>query len=118
MTAEDLGADDAITELRALADTLLEKVEPWLRSGAAPTERPDGAGDCGWCPLCALAAALRGQRPELTRRLAEQGAGWLTAVRTLLEAHDSACAQPPHRDEPTPPPRIQRIPVRDSGSFR
>ncbi len=117
MTAGDVGADDAITELRALADVLLEKVEPWLRSGTAPTERADSAGDCGWCPLCALAAALRGQRPELTRRLAEQGAGWLTAVRALLEAHDSACAQPP-RDEQDPPPRIQRIPVRDSGSPR
>ncbi len=94
MTAGDVGADDAITELRALADVLLEKVEPWLRSGTAPTERADSAGDCGWCPLCALAA-----------------------VRAVLEAHDSACAQPP-RDEQDPPPRIQRIPVRDSGSPR
>lgn len=116
MTAADSAAEDAITELRALAETLLEKVEPWLRAEAAAT---DSAADCGWCPLCALAAALRGQRPELARRLAEQGTGWLSAVRTVLETHDASCGSPSaHHEEPAPPPRIQRISVRNSGPFR
>ncbi len=114
MIAEESAADAAITELRALADALLEKAEPWLRAEAASR----GAGDCGWCPLCALAAALRGQRPELTRRLAEQGAGWLSAVRALLEAHESPCS---HRsaapEDATPTPKIQRISVRSTQSW-
>ena len=116
MTAADPAAEDAITELRALAEALLEKVEPWLRAEAA---RTGDATDCGWCPLCALAAALRGQRPELTRRLAEQGTGWLSALRTLLETHDTSCApRSAHHDKPAPPPRIQRIAVRNHGPFR
>jgi len=115
MTADAAGAEDAVTELRALADALLEKVEPWLRSGAVPVD----AEGCGWCPLCALAAALRGQRPELTRRLAEQGAGWLSAARALLDAHDGACTpRAAAHEPPSPAPRIQRISVRNTPSSR
>lgn len=116
MTTADATAEDAITELRALAEALLERVEPWLRSEAG---RTDGAAECGWCPLCALVAALRGQRPELTRRVSEQGSEWLAAVRTLLKTHDAFCATRTASDEqPAPPPRLQRITVRNSGPFR
>jgi hypothetical protein len=121
MTAERAsGTDDtvpeALEELRALADALLDRVEPWLRAGAEPVEGPAGDASCGWCPLCALAATLRGERPELSRRLAEQGVGWLSAVRALLDAHDESCATtPPGPEEPVSASRVQRIPVRDSG---
>ncbi len=116
MTAEQRpSAEDTIAELRALADALLERVEPWLRVGAEPGSGA-APGGCGWCPLCALAAALRGERPELARRLAEQGAGWVILARTLLDTHDQTCTA--DKDEPVPSPVapvITRIPVRNNG---
>lgn len=77
---------DLAAELRALADVLIDRVDPWLASLAAPGEGPSS---CSWCPVCALVAALRGERPELTRRLAEQGGGLLNAVRLLVAEHGS-----------------------------
>ena len=77
-------------ETRQLAEQLLDHVEPWvqrLREG-----RPEDAADptpatCTWCPLCALAARLRGERPELAVRLAEHAAGLLAAAREALDQH-------------------------------
>lgn len=110
-------------ELRALADVLLDRLEPWLQTLAAPAEDDDGPGSapgavattCAWCPVCALVAAVRGERPELGRRLAEQGTGALAALRLLLDEHGAH----PHPSGPagtTPdapaPSRVQPITVR------
>lgn len=112
--------DEAIAELRALAEALLGRVDPWLRSGAEAAAEPSaGNPDCGWCPLCALAAVLRGQRPELARRLAEQGVGWVSAVRAVLAAHDQRCAADAAVPaEPAAPRRVQHITVRTGGAHR
>lgn len=93
---------DLAAELRALADVLIDRVDPWLASLAAPEE---GSSSCSWCPLCALVAALRGERPELTRRLAEQGSGLLNAVRLLVAEHGSPRHDHhPERPRPGQPP--------------
>lgn len=126
MTATD-GAPvgELAAELRALADVLLDRLEPWLQTLAAPAEDDAGPGSvpgavattCAWCPVCALVAAVRGERPELGRRLAEQGSGVLAALRLLLDEHGAH----PHPSDPpgttgTPdapaPPRVQPITVR------
>lgn len=85
---------DLAGELRALADVLIDRVDPWLAKLAAATEAGEVPSSCTWCPVCALVAALRGERPELTRRLAEQGSGLLNAVRLLVAEHGT----PPHAD--------------------
>lgn len=93
---------DLAAELRALADVLIERVDPWLANLAAPGE---AQGSCSWCPVCALVAALRGERPELTRRLAEQGSGLLNAVRLLVAEHGgSQHAHHPGQTTPGRPP--------------
>lgn len=94
---EDRPVGDLAAELRALADVLIDRVDPWLSSLAAPGEGP---GSCSWCPVCALVAALRGDRPELARRLAEQGGGLLNAVRLLVAEHGGA--QHARHTEPGP----------------
>lgn len=116
-------------ELRALLDALLERAGTATASAAAAATDPapshpaagrrswtDPTGppgtDCGWCPVCALAAALRGERLELTRRLVDQGAGLAATLRTLLEHDHAAAPGPTAPPAPPPAPRVQRIAVR------
>jgi len=138
---------------------VLTRLEPWLDSlhttpdpttgaadrpatGAAGARAPTaghpaaaGSAAPGWCPLCAVRTALRGDRAEVGRRLAERGADALVTLRALLEyhpAHDPtrdatetpadpatatgvpAAPPAPHPAEcgPGPGPRVQPISVR------
>lgn len=118
VTAPGPHAAELTAELRALVGALLEKVQPWLVT-AAQQPASSAADTCGWCPVCALVAAARGESTELGRRLAEQGGGVLVAVRSLLEEHGHADPTAPHdagHPEPPGPARVhvQRIPVRRS----
>ncbi len=87
-------------ELRALAETVLERLEPILQKVAAPV-RAEEAGDggaatcstCSWCPLCALAALIRGEQHDLVTLLAGQASTLLAALREALDAHDRAADQ-------------------------
>ena len=68
----------ASAELRALARTALDRIEPVLDRLRIEPPTPMSAETCAVCPLCALMAALRGERPELVQRLAEQLGGLVT----------------------------------------
>ncbi|HEY6422644.1 MAG TPA: hypothetical protein VIY28_05210 [Pseudonocardiaceae bacterium] len=74
-------------ELRSAAELVAQWLQPWLermaQSDVAGQPGPAGSA-CAWCPVCALIAALRGERPELTGRLAEHVAGLLAVARELL----------------------------------
>ncbi len=62
--------------------------------------------------MCALIAALRGERPELASRLAEQAAGLLAVLRSALAegaGGPSGPAEPAASHGPRRP--VQRIPV-------
>lgn len=87
-------------ELRLLALTLLDRFEPGLRSVLAglrveAEEAANGTSNastaagtpavCQWCPLCSLVGLLRGDRPELAGRLAEQAGGLLLTLRAVLQ---------------------------------
>jgi hypothetical protein len=74
-------------ELRLLLDALAERAQPWLNRLA--TEPTDSDGEhtpatCGWCPVCAGMAVLRGERPELAVRAAEHTAGLVAVLRSAL----------------------------------
>ena len=81
---------------------LIGAVQEWARQNFPAG--PDGhmGAECQWCPLCQFMSVVRGERPEVTARVAEAGTAVATALRALM---DAASAKP---DEPQQP-RVQRI---------
>ena len=47
------------------------------------TSQPARA-ECAWCPICQLIAALRGERPDMTDKLAAAAAAVVDVVGSLL----------------------------------
>jgi len=100
----------ASSELRALARTALDRVEPVLDRLRIEPPTPMSAETCAVCPLCALMAALRGERPELVQRLAEHLGGLVTLLRAALD-EEPAAPTPAERTASGSPKTVQRIPV-------
>ncbi|MGW3959639.1 hypothetical protein ACWED2_07435 [Amycolatopsis sp. NPDC005003] len=87
--------------------------------GPPDEAKPDGSA-CGWCPLCAIVAVVRGERPELVARLAEQLAQLVALLRAVLAdrwepeegVHMPGFRPAPRPADPRPAPRVQHIAVR------
>ena len=111
-------------ELRQLALSVLDRLDPAVRLAAARA-LAGGAGKCEqvWCPVCALAALLAGERHPLLTVVAEHGVALMTVVRAMVDSDGatdgpgppdpSAPHRPPPEDEPPPsgPGRYQPIAV-------
>src|SRR6266567_789263 len=69
-----------------------------------------GAPECTWCPICQLIAILRGDRPEISEKVAEAGASLVAALRAVL---DAAAASPP-RPPDDAASRVQHINLDDA----
>jgi hypothetical protein len=115
-------------ELRQLAQTILDRLDPAVRLAAA---RAAGSGDgpakCQqvWCPVCALAALVAGEQHPLLSVVAEHSVALLAVVRAIVENGVPPATPPeppqtppppsgpPSGDEPPPaePGRYQHIPV-------
>jgi hypothetical protein len=84
-------------ELRKLAQTILDQIDPAIRLAAARAVG-DGAGTgrCQqvWCPVCALAAVVTGDEHPLVTVIAEHSVALLAVIRTIVD----------QVDRPTPPP--------------
>lgn len=108
----DLGGDLG-GEFRAVLLDAIERVAPFL--DAARTGPPDAtpATTCAVCPVCALLAALRGERTELSIRLAEHASGLLAVLRAALEEGGPGPSGPPPGPRPGSgrPRPVQRITV-------
>lgn len=69
------GGERLAAELRALLEALGAGAAPrGEQAGSRAAEAGDGdseAGECSWCPLCALAGLVRQRHPELLVQLAE-----------------------------------------------
>jgi hypothetical protein len=79
-------ANDWIDQARQLLDA-------WRAGpGQNPAGDPPAAGahssDCRWCPVCQVAAVVRGERPEVTAALADVLTATATALRTFATAGD------------------------------
>ncbi|WP_072688646.1 hypothetical protein [Rhodococcus marinonascens] len=83
-------------ELRVLAESVLDRLEPIVRRAAAPHPQESGeevAADtsqrsgCTWCPVCALAALIRGEQHELVTLLAGQASVLIVLLRQILDEH-------------------------------
>jgi hypothetical protein len=91
---------------------LVEAAREWaVRTfPAVDAQSATGAPECSWCPLCRAVAVLRGDRPEVTERLAEV----VTAVAGALAAVLDAAGRPASASEPAPAApahRVEPIPV-------
>jgi hypothetical protein len=97
---------------------LVSSLQDWAQ-GWAERPRGEAAGsangsDCQWCPLCQFVAVVRGERPELTERIADAGAALATALRAVADAAAGASGPSgPRRESPPPAPRVQKINLGD-----
>jgi hypothetical protein len=98
-------------ELRQLAQTILDRLDPALRMAAARAAATDARpGKCQqvWCPVCALAALAAGEQHPLLTVIADHSVALLTVVRTLIEdtaqSGQSGDPPPPSPDGPPLPP--------------
>jgi hypothetical protein len=125
---------DLAPELRQLAQTILDRLDPAVRLAAARAAGSgDGPGKCQqvWCPVCALAALVAGEQHPLLTVVAEHSVALLAVIRAVVDdtadSADTAAGAtgqepPPESPPPTdgpgggePPPagpgHYQHIPV-------
>lgn len=114
-THPDLGP-----ELRQLAQVILDRLDPAVRSAAllAAARSTDGPGSCQqvWCPVCALAALVTGEEHPLITVISEHSVALLAVIRAVLDNTDGAGTADEGTDGPEPPPepprgRYEPIPV-------
>jgi hypothetical protein len=104
-------------ELRALAQSILDRIDPAVRAAAAAAAGGgDGPGKCQqvWCPVCALAALVNGEQHPLLSVIAEHSVALLTVVRAMvadIESAPSGDRPPPDDPPPSAGSRYQHIPV-------
>jgi hypothetical protein len=115
-------------ELRQLAQTLLDRLDPAVRLAAARATQGE-ASKCEqvWCPVCALAALVAGEQHPMLTVISEHSVALLAVVRAMVDTlPDSSGAgspepptsppsppAPPPDDQPPPPGpgRYQHIPI-------
>lgn len=86
------GHSDVAADLWALAENVLTRLEPVLRQAVEDqSERPQQG--CSWCPVCALAALMRGEQHDLITLVASEGAAVLALLRQLMSDHAGSQGQ-------------------------
>ncbi len=102
---------DIEPELRQLAQAILDRLDPAVRSAAMmATEALRGPGRCQqvWCPVCALAALISGEQHPLLNVIAEHSVALMSMLRAMAadpQAPPEGAAPPPPADgEQAPPP--------------
>jgi hypothetical protein len=98
---------DLAPELRQLAQTILDRLDPAVRLAAARAAGSgDGPGKCQqvWCPVCALAALIAGEQHPLLTVIAEHSVALLAVVRAIIEDTADTANTPPEPPETPPPP--------------
>jgi hypothetical protein len=109
-------------ELRQLAQSILDRLDPAVRFAAArATAAPGGQSACQqvWCPVCALAALAAGEQHPMLSVIAEHSVALLAVVRAILDPDGPGgpgAGGPADPDDAPPGPpagggRYQHIPV-------
>jgi hypothetical protein len=100
---------DWVDQARRLLDTFLNAPAP------EPAEGTAHADTCRWCPVCQVAAVVRGERPEVSAALADVLTATANALRAFADdvtpAQPAAEAPTADADEPDPGPAVQRIEI-------
>ena len=107
---------DIPPELRALAQVVLDRLDPAVRAAASlATGRADAPSKCQqvWCPVCALAALVQGEQHPMLDVVAQNGVAVLSMMRAMLGTEGSTTPDGPDAPEPEPPSpsRYQHIPI-------
>lgn len=92
--------------MAGLGQTVGQSTGQGLREGEAAAAHP---ADCRWCPLCQVAAVVRGERPEVTDALADVLTAAAAALRNLSEAPPAKEAE--REEAQQPPPPVQHIEI-------
>jgi hypothetical protein len=90
-------------ELRRLAQTILDGIDPAVRAAAALSAGAGaGTGKCQqvWCPVCALAALASGEQHPLLTVIADQSVALLDMIRRLVDDIDRSAGPPPDDGPP------------------
>ena len=108
-------------ELRQLAQSILDRLDPAVRAAAAmAADSLRGPGRCqqAWCPVCALAALVSGEQHPMLTVISEHSVALMTMLRTLAADPNAQTAQPAAdqpQDAQLPRPngnrRYQDIPI-------
>ncbi len=105
-------------ELRQLAQTILDRLDPAVRTAAALASGGDAAGKCQqvWCPVCALAALANGEQHPLLTVIADHSVALLAVIRAIVDDMNPTPGPPDGGtdggEQPPPGPgRYQHIPV-------
>src|SRR4051794_30776066 len=94
-------------ELRALAQAILDRLDPAVRLAAARAAGSGGgAGKCqqGGCPGGALAALGGGEEHPLLSGIAEHSVGLLAVIRAVIEDTGDTAGNVPPEPPDAPPP--------------
>jgi hypothetical protein len=86
------------SELRRLAQTILDGIDPAVRSAAAMAAGAGaGTGKCQqvWCPVCALAALATGEQHPLLTVVADHSLALLDLIRAMVDDIDRSVRPPP-----------------------
>lgn len=76
-------------ELRALAQAILDRLDPAVRAAAMTWGSGQGKCQQVWCPVCALAALVTGEQHPLLSLIAEHSVTLLAMVRAMAADADS-----------------------------
>jgi hypothetical protein len=103
-------APDWVEQARRLVTGLGQTLGAALREEAGAGAHPS---DCRWCPVCQVAAVVRGERPEVTDALADVLTAAAAALRTApAPAPAPAPEAEAEAEEPAPPtPPVQHIEI-------
>jgi len=112
---------DISPELRQLAQTILDQIDPLVRLAAARAS--SGAASPGkcqqvWCPVCALAALATGEQHPLLAVVADHSVALLAVVRTILDNAENNAEKTEAADaqsDPPPPPDGDGAPPNGDG---
>ncbi|WP_062887508.1 hypothetical protein [Mycobacterium avium] len=110
-------------ELRRLAQSILDGIDPAVRAAAALTAGAGpGTGKCQqvWCPVCALAALATGDQHPLLTAIADHSIALLEVIRDIVADIDRASGPTPGpppaaRTAGSMPSRIDWASLRSSG---
>src|SRR3954465_9526699 len=96
---------DLALELRQLAQTILDRLDPAVRLAAARAAGSGaGPGKCQqvWCPVCALAALVAGEQHPLLTVISEHSVGLVAVIRAIVEDPADSAGAPSGPGEPPP----------------